>query len=87
MFKRHGGGVDDDRGASGVGRPATVMMEDTQGEPRQDNPDKLPDLKPELNVEPHGHRIYRRRKLKLEVGLGAVWKADVGGDFLAEETS
>jgi len=38
MFKRHGGGVDDDRGASGVGRPVTVMMEDTQGEPRQDNP-------------------------------------------------
>jgi len=55
--------------------------------PDKTTPDKLPDLKPELNVEPHGHRIYRRRKLKLEVGLGAVRKADVGGDFLAAETS
>lgn len=47
---------------------------------------KIPDLKPELIVEPHGHRVYRRRKPKLEVGLVVVWKANVGGGFLAEET-
>ena len=48
--------------------------------------DKIPDLKHELIVEPHGHRVYRRWKTKLEVGLVVVWKANVGGGFLAEET-